>query len=165
MECWTAEVVLKRATPALHFFNTPSLRRHARILLPHVMHLADDAFLQRVGELVRMQGIAPIHERADGLVAALVQHAFAGDVGEDVVAVAGDPELAGAGEFAFQAQGIVHAGLAAERHKGKVVAKTHDLDRIVVVVAQAAVLDRVELPLVPLALIRGIAGLVALARA
>src|SRR5438552_11392449 len=70
-----------------------------------------------------------IDHRAASFVASLLQDALRGDVGHNVVAVAGHPGAAG-DELLFQAERIVHDDLAAEGHEKRSVPEMPDLDGI-----------------------------------
>jgi len=67
---------------------------------------------------------------AISFVAAFLADTLAGDVGHHVIAIAGDPHGCGAGEFPFQAQRIIDAGLPAKRDENKVVAEVDHLNGI-----------------------------------
>ncbi len=90
--------------------------------------MGDDEVLDLGGKIARMVEDAGVGAAA--LVAAFGDDAAAAEVAEDVVAVAGDPDGGGAGEFAFQAERLVDHDFAGEGDEHEVGAEVDDLDRI-----------------------------------
>ena len=71
---------------------------------------------------------SPLHGVA-ALVAAFLPDAEAGDVGHDVVRIAGDPDD-GVGDLLLQAQRVIHHHLAAQGDPRELIAESRDLHRV-----------------------------------